>query len=235
MTIKWFGRFSGALLVALGLGVGLAVFPVVSTAQERSAEMKAFHPPLFMRESRAFVDGHPDMMWRIEGLRAYEKQRYDEAYSHFRRAAGYADKPSQAVIAEMLWAGQGVLRDRPSAYIWMDLATERGNNRSLLIRREWMWAQLSPQEQQRAVSAGGAIFDEFADAVSKPRQARVMSRSLRSITGSNSGNVGFLSVSEHSLGSTNIDVKGELVYDRRFWTPDSYWEWQDAYVATHSH
>lgn len=224
ISSHWLFRVMLAGFVCAGL-------PLASQASPAGGSVGDFQPPTFMVESRVFLDGHPDVLWRVAGLRAYEKQRFADAFAHFQRAASFADKPSQAIVAEMLWDGRGVLRDRSMAYVWMDMAAERGNNRTLLVRREGMWSQLSEQERQRAVAGGAIVFDQYADVAAKPRQERVMSRALRSITGSRSGSVGYLSVSESSLGKSNIDIKGELIYDRRFWLPDTYWAWQDQLMA----
>src|SRR5690606_22663884 len=89
-------------------------------------------------ENRVFDEGHPDLKWRVEAIRAMEKGRKREAFELFKRAASYADKPSQAMVAEMYWTGTGALRNRPLAYAWMDLAAERGYTK-YLARREYIW------------------------------------------------------------------------------------------------
>jgi hypothetical protein len=73
-----------------------------------------------------FLSAHQDLLWRRRALRAYGKGYPSRAAVYLQRAAKYADKPSQATYAEMLWNGDGVERDRALAYVWMDLAAERG-------------------------------------------------------------------------------------------------------------
>lgn len=75
--------------------------------------------------SEAFQRGHPDVRWRNLGATKYQKKRYREAVAHFRDAARYGDKPSQAMLALMLWNGDGIETDRVQAYAWIDLASER--------------------------------------------------------------------------------------------------------------
>lgn len=57
--------------------------------------------------TEGFLAAHPDLRWRLEGVRFYEKEDYPAAMRSFLRAAGFADKPSQAIIAEMHWKGVG--------------------------------------------------------------------------------------------------------------------------------
>src|SRR3546814_3071942 len=68
--------------------------------------------------TEGFLSSHPDMRWRREGLYSYNQEEYDIAMDQFLRAARYADKPSQAMIAEMYWKGIGVPRDRELGYAW---------------------------------------------------------------------------------------------------------------------
>lgn len=62
--------------------------------------------------TEGFLSAHPDLRWRREGLHAYANKRYDEAMSYFLRAARYADKPAQAMIAQMYWNGVGIALTR---------------------------------------------------------------------------------------------------------------------------
>ena len=102
--------------------------------------------------SESFLAAHPDLNNRHRGMQAYEAGRYPEAMSYFRRGARYADKASQAMVAEMLWKGEGGPRDPALAYAWMDLAAERGYP-GFTVMRERYWAQLDaappPEKQAR--------------------------------------------------------------------------------------
>ena len=70
------------------------------------------------------------------------------------------------MIAQMLWNGDGVKADRVMAYVWADLAAERGYP-AFIATREKFWRELSADEQRSAVSAGQAIFDEYGDTTNK--------------------------------------------------------------------
>ena len=103
--------------------------------------------------SEGFLSSHPDLRWRGEGLEALQEDRAGEAFDYFKRAAKYADKPSQAMVAEMLWTGTGTPMDRPLAYAWMDVAAERAYI-PFLAKREQYWNALSEAEQARALEVG---------------------------------------------------------------------------------
>lgn len=130
--------------------------------------------------------GHPNEEWRLNGLKSYLSGHYDEAVDRFERAAFYADKQSQHYLSLIFWHGQGVPKDPVKAYIWSDLAAERGNRRLLAIR-ENMWSQLTPQQQQQAVAEGAGFYDRFGDALAQPRAEAEIRRFSRDMTGSRVG------------------------------------------------
>ena len=103
--------------------------------------------------SEGFLASHPDLRWRIEGARSYESKQYDRALTEFQRSAHHADKPSQAIIAEMYWSGTGVAMDRALAYAWMDLAAERGYA-TFLGQRERYWNALDEAARVHRQQAG---------------------------------------------------------------------------------
>lgn len=179
----------------------------------------------FVVSSNAFLSHHPDLRWRVEGMRAHARGDFGAALAYFRRAARYADKPSQAMLAEMLWDGQGASPDRATAYAWMDLAAERGYV-AFATRREFFWSRMAADEKARALAEGAAIYEEFGDDVAKPRLERVISRAARNVTGSRVGSVGNLQVYLPGPGGWEA-VSGDQFYDERFWKPEKYWEWQD--------
>ncbi|MDQ3205764.1 MAG: sel1 repeat family protein, partial [Pseudomonadota bacterium] len=85
-----------------------------------------------------FLNFHPDLQYRSYGIDAHAKKNVDRAMVLFRGAAFYGDKPSQAMIGEMTSRGEGVPRDQALAYVWMDLAAERGYvDFTLLRERYW--------------------------------------------------------------------------------------------------
>lgn len=176
--------------------------------------------------SEGFLNGHPDMKFRQSGLRAYEAGDYPEAFKLFKRAARYADKPSQGMVAEMLWRGEGVEKDRPSAYAWMDLAAER-HFRVLLVQREVYWTSLSEDERQRAIPIGEGLYAEYGDTVAKRRLELAMRRARNQSTGSRTGAVGNLQISFDTPGGP-VTIDGSTYYHPQFRDPERYWAWQEA-------
>ena len=125
----------------------------------------------------------------MEGHRLFREGQHDEAFAAFRKSARYADKAAQAMIGEMLWDGLGVPADRVQAYIWMDLAAERGY-RNFVVLRERYWARMSEAEREAAVEGGAPIYQEFvamgrqfarefADEIGASRQRVLLARDLR--------------------------------------------------------
>lgn len=143
--------------LVLAVTTGTAAVPAV--AQEARID------PAVLTEG--FLAAHPDLRWRAEGVRSYEKKDYAVALAEFRRAAYYGDKPAQAMIAEMYWNGIGVATDRSLAYAWMDIAAERLYH-DFLVRREGIWSALDAAEQQDALSRGQALMAEYGDDAAKP-------------------------------------------------------------------
>ncbi|WP_052631836.1 sel1 repeat family protein [Pseudoxanthomonas suwonensis] len=178
--------------------------------------------------TEGFLAAHPDIRWRREGLHAFHHQRYEEAHVLFRRAAGYADKASMAMLAEMYWKGLGVARDRPIGYAWMDLAAERLYP-NFTILRERYWGELSAAEQQAAIERGQALLAEFGDDVAKPRLERVLRREGRQATGSRTGSVGFVRIVPMTgpMAGKGQVMRAEDYYRREYWDPERYWAWQD--------
>jgi hypothetical protein len=145
----------------------------------------------------------------------------------FRSAARYGDKPSRAMIAQMLWNGDGVPMDRVMGYVWADLAAERGYP-TFIATRERFWHGLDTAERREAIVAGQAIFDEYGDEVAGKRENRALLLARRQITGSRTGHVGTLSVSERLPNGDFEAVDGALYYADKYWKPDQYWQWQDS-------
>ncbi|MBS7457102.1 tetratricopeptide repeat protein [Coralloluteibacterium stylophorae] len=179
-----------------------------------------------MLTSAGFLAAHPDLQWRNEGVRAWREGDRARALELFLRAAHYGDKASQAMVAEMYWLGEGVGRDRPRAYAWMDLAAERMYRR-FLVRREQYWAELDEAERERALAVGEDIYADYGDAVAKPRLERVLARARRTVTGTRTGFVGTLQVQVVGPGGTPIVIDGARFYDPQYWEPERYWAWQD--------
>lgn len=208
------------------------------------------HGPTAARiiRSEGFESGHPDLRNRRLGREAFAAGHFKEARTYFRRAGRYADKLSQAAYAELLWNGQGGATDRPLAYAWMDLAAER-DTPALVVQRERYWHRLNTGERAQALRLGQQVYEEYADAVAKPRQARDMRRARSAVTGSRVGKVGELNVCLEGLqldssltgavqlgpgGCRGVSVTGAEYYADRYWEPEAYWAWQEGLMRTPS-
>lgn len=128
----------------------------------------------------------PNELQRVFGLKSYLRGDGEDAIDHFMTAARYADKYSQHYLSLMYWHGAEVAEDRAQAYVWADLAAERGS-RTLLLIREKMWLLMTPQEQQRALALGEDFYARFGDAAAKPRAEGLMRAFARDMTGSRLG------------------------------------------------
>ncbi len=128
----------------------------------------------------------PNELERVFGLKSYERGNAEDAAGHFRVAARYADKYSQHYLSLMYWHGAGVPVDRVQAYVWADLAAERGSRKLLLIR-EKMWSQLTAEQQAQALAVGEEYYARYGDDVAKPRAESLMRAFVREMTGSRLG------------------------------------------------
>lgn len=130
--------------------------------------------------------GRPNEEHRLRGLKSYKTGHYRDALASFEEAAYYADKYSQHYLSLMHWHGVGVDRDPVQAYIWSDLAAERGS-RPLLVLREKIWSELTPGQQAQVQVRGQDFYARYGDAVAKPRTESVMRRFASKMTGSRVG------------------------------------------------
>ena len=210
------------LVLAGVVGILLAGAPAVAPAQQQSGVDTEL-----VLNSEGFLRAHPDLQNRHRGMEAYEDGRHEEALTYFRRAARYADKPSQAMVGEMLWKGEGGAPDPALAYAWMDLAAERGYPGFTIIRERY-WAQLDEAGRREAVARGEEIYAEYGDAVAQPRMASVLRRERRRVTGSRTGFVGALEIHIPGPGGVTHTISGDRYYDRKFWDPELYQAWHDA-------
>lgn len=208
------------LLVALALPLS----PLV-VAQEGSPPPSLNKTDREIMSSEAFLGAHPDLKHRLMGLDAYNRGEFETAQKEFLRAARYADKPSQGLLGEMHWKGQGVAADRPLAYAWMDIAAERAYP-MLLVKREEYWAAMTPEERDRAIEVGRRLMDEYGDAAAKPRLEKRLKQARRETTGSRVGSVGNMRIHIPTASGWRT-VRGEEYYAETFWKPEQYWQWQD--------
>lgn len=172
-----------------------------------------------------FLDHHQDMKYRLLGIEALGEKRYEDAMRYFRRASFFADKPSQGMVAEMYWSGQGVARDPALAYAWMDLAAERGYV-WFIKHRERYWKALSPAERERAIQEGQALYARFGDAAAKPRYEHQLRIGRREMTGSRTGFRGNVQIQVPGPAGMQM-IEGSKFYDDRYWDAKKYWAWQD--------
>ena len=114
-----------------------------------------------------FLDAHPDLNNRLRGMDAYRKGEFATALRYFMRAAYYADKPSQAMVAEMHSLGQGTSKDLVLAYVWMDMAAERGYLPFLGLRERY-WDALSDAERERVSTVGGPCTPSMGTRLRNP-------------------------------------------------------------------
>jgi len=168
---------------------------------------------------------HPDLKHRLLGMHAFEEGRIAEAMAEFRRSARWADKVSQAMVAEMLWEGTAGARDPVAAYAWMDLSAERGY-RVFVAKREQYWAALDDEQRRSALELGQVLYSEYGDDVARPRLESRLQQGRRLITGSRVGFVGPLKI--HYRGG---DIGGDVFYQDKYWHPARYFEWQDRVLS----
>ena len=207
----------------LGLALACAAGPLIAAAPAGPPPDPTNDPMLM---TAGFLDSHQDIKYRMHGMTAYKAKRFEDAMRFFRRASFFADKPSQGMVAEMYWNGEGVPRDPVQAYIWMDLAAERGYVGFLGLRERY-WQALTEAERARAVEEGQAVFARFGDAAAKPRYEHQLRIGRREMTGSRTGfNRGVSIEVPGPAGSQSIP--GTKFYDPRYWDAKKYWAWQDG-------
>lgn len=207
------------------LAVGLSIF-LASQAVRAESELGIIdRNDQAVMASKAFLDAHPDMKFRTEGFIAYEAGRFVDARVNFTQAADFADKPSQAMLAEMAWKGIGQVQDRPMGYVWADLAAERGY-RQFVSLRESYWSQLTPVEQAKAVELGQAALERYGDASAQHRLVRQLQRARRMmITGRPRKDVTVMVPGPYGMPTF---IRGHDFYAAKFWEPKQYFSWVDA-------
>ena len=180
--------------------------------------------------SDTFQAHHPDIRWQQRGVRHYRQQRFGAAERAFLEGAQYADKASQAMLAQMYWCGEGVEQDKARTYAWMDLAAERGYP-VFLVEREKMWRLLDQTDQARALQMGSRLYAAYRDDIAKPRLARRLKAGrIRTFTGSHAGyNAGIRAATERADGSLDLNMTSTASHlDSRFWNPKPYWRTVDT-------
>lgn len=174
--------------------------------------------------------GHPNEYHRLQAAKSVAAGDWNDAREAFLLSARYADKYSQHRLSMIYWYGAGTPRDRVEAYVWADLAAERGYPGFLAIR-EKMWRELQPHEQAAVAARGVARYAEYGDAVAKERFELAMGWHRRSITGSRTGHVGNLAVKASKPGGTMASLFDNRqfigVHSAERTDPDEYWARED--------
>ena len=118
-------------LVLSGL---LLTASTASLAAERVVPPDPVADPLLIhRRLPQPPSGHQIPPARARGV---QETDFEKALRYFRRSSFFADKPSQGMVAEMYWKGEGTPRDPVQAYVWMDLAAERGYRGFIGLREQ---------------------------------------------------------------------------------------------------
>lgn len=221
-----------AMACAILLPMAASAAPVVESSDAVQA-VTVDTDKMAMHDYDALVKmaaNHPNELYRVYANKAAANGNWADAARNFRIAARYADKYSQHRLSMQYWHGVGVGTDRVEAYIWADLAAERGYPQFLAIR-EKMWAELTPQQQAEVPKRGQKVFDEYADVVAKPRVERAIAQGLRQRTGSHTGFDAGLIISSIGPGNQLFGSVGgvslKTMYDASRTDPKKYWAFED--------
>ena len=216
------GRSSCCALLSAGLAL-----TSIGAARAQDADGPFTRKQQFAFSSRAFLNAHPDMKHRKLGWDAYAAGDFVLARAEFLKAAWYGDKPSQGMLAEMEWKGEGADADRASAYMWADLAAQRGYVLFVAVRERY-WRQLSEEEKERVAQEGVGRMADYGDAVAKERLAREMRRHAWDIKRSAWTAAPPRWVVIYDEHGVPTRIEGSRYYAPTFWEPEKYQAWQDA-------
>lgn len=217
------------ILTVLGLAL---LAPFCAGASTCTPDAAASIPPALLTEG--FLQAHPDLYWRDLGQLSWRRGEPAQARLRFQRASLYADKFSQSLVARMYQEGIGIEADPVLAYIWMDLAAERGY-RDLLVERERYWQRLDAAQRQRVLAEGPALYARYGDAVAKPRMETVLRTARNTMTGSRTGFVNpGLRLALGEGPEADRPVTGDDYYRDAYWDPAAYWCLQDQIWLHHN-
>jgi hypothetical protein len=197
-----------------------------AVAIETDAEALSRFDMLLARSTYHLNERH-----RVYAQKAAAGGRWSEAAQSFRKAARYADKYSQHRLSLLYWHGVGVREDRVEAYLWADIAAERGYPQFLAIR-ERMWRALTPEQQTDVARRGPALYAEFGDPVAKRRFEIALGRSRTEVTGSRTGSVGFVEVTSGDrlrgvLPDPEVEAVLAQLHSPERTDPERYWAQED--------
>lgn len=225
-------RMIGSAFLALSLALPVAH----ANGEAQEPYQRVFNASTY-DVARLSAAGHPNELQRVYGIWNYDNGRREAAVDYFQRAAYYGDKLSQHLLTLMYWEGDGVERDPVLAYIWADLAAERGNNELLLKVREKLWSELTPDQRERVLEIGADYADRYGDAAARPRANARIRQFAHQRTGSRVGaqtsklqiNAGnpelWASGAKSSFGQ--YYAAGEAFYAAERTRPGDYWQAED--------
>lgn len=230
-------RFPKPLSLACALLLGVATAAPAQPdppADGREAVVPQLGELTFNQLDRAeaMAAAHPNELWRVRALRSLKLDQAGRALDQFRLAARYADKFSQHSLSLMYWHGVGTHRDRALAYVWSDLAAERGYE-DLLRVREKMWLEMDAAERQRALEIGPSLYADYGDEVAQARTDWAIRRALADATGSRVGaTLDRITMAQAAQGrsatGTRVDVpRGRDYYAPYRWSAERYWQAED--------
>lgn len=186
-------------LAVAGFLAGCASTPAQDSSSAQDTQRVAATQAYALLNEPGVAYGHFDLWNRKQGIASYDKGDKTHALFLFKQAALYGDKPAQAMVASMYWSGDGVTRDRPLAYAWMDLAADRGYP-ELLAQREIYWKGLSSRDRQHALTVGKKVYAKYGDTQAAQRVSRNLGKLRKNITGSRAGYVGNVEVTVLAAG-----------------------------------
>lgn len=206
------------------LGIGLVLGMAAGAVPARD------DAPLIDREDQkvmstiAFLDAHPDLKYRREGWLAFDAGDHAAAIGHFREAARFGDKISQAMLAEMAWKGLGQPVDRPLGYAWADLAAERGYRQFVALREQY-WAKLTAHERERAIEVGQPLLPVYSQEATQATMEKHLRKARRYMIAGRVSRGGDVYVP--GPGGQWTRIRGHDFYAEKFWNPQWYQEWTD--------
>lgn len=205
-------------LAIAGLLAGCASAPSQDSASAQDSARQQATQAFALLNQKGLAYDHLDLWNRKKGIARYKHGDKTHALTLFKQAARYGDKPAQAMIASMYWTGDGVPRNRPLAYAWMDLAAHHGYP-ELLAQRELYWSDLSAGERRQALVVGKTIYAKYGDAEATKRLSRNLAKIRRNVTGSHTGFVGTLEVTTMSNGDRPGVYSGTRFDGSQFYAP----------------
>jgi TPR repeat protein len=150
-------RLADGSIAVVPLVVGQNISPEVAVSSPTDAATAANFDYLSWRS-----DGYYNEYYRYKAAREASKGEWAHAALLFEIAARYGDKYSQHRLSLLHWHGVGVAKNRIGAYVWADLAAERGYP-TLLAIREKMWEALTDEEREAVPKRGKRMYAKYGD------------------------------------------------------------------------